>query len=39
MKKKKEQKRNKYRIIFIKVEFNNINNNNNGINFYSFIIY
>ena len=38
MKKKKEQKRNKYRIIFIKVEFNNINNNN-GINFYSFIIY
>ena len=33
MKKKKEQKRNKYRIIFIKVEFNNINNNN-GIIFY-----
>ena len=38
MKKKKGQKRNKYRIIFIKVEFNNINNNN-GINFYSFINY
>ena len=38
MKKKKGQKRNKYRIIFIKVEFNNINNNN-GIIFYSFINY
>ena len=38
MKKKKEQKRNKYRITFIEVEFNNINNNN-GIIFYSFINY
>ena len=34
MKKKKGQKRNKYKIIFIKLEINN----NNEIIFYSFII-